>query len=168
MLTKDAAIQVREMVKDSGNNFHRGIRSPAISFSDIADIVLLYISFQVDVRDLANISMKDFRSLYKETVGYYLEHNKDKYQLSEAYQSELTGGTIEERYMFFYPGIAKYDRLSTFFRFDYQKKGWGSYCKEHIQIYVLPKWRENINGLDDALFFAEEFCERIRAISAGR
>jgi hypothetical protein len=143
-----------------------------ITFSDVMDIVLFYISLQPDVKNIGKIKSIDFYHLVEHTWKQWIadKNNRAFIELNSAWSNgpgpmDGTAGPAE-MYMYYHPGMLGHKRILEFF---YCCDNWTSYL-EHMKIMVFPKWRRenNLKNISSVFHLAEMICSATRKEVAAR
>lgn len=138
-----------------------------IQFSDIMDIVLLYISLQPDMRNLGTIRSSRFYKLVKNEWKRWIS-DEDFIDLKYVWNNKV--GTIDDSagvadlYMSYRISIFSYNYLLLFFNYPEELPGGWPEHRRDILTMVLPKWKREKNFQKINLVFnlAELICTAIR------
>lgn len=145
-----------------------------ISFSDVMDIVMLYISMQPDTDRITRIKTSDFYRLTEDIHRKWAKTQKQESlsRLQYAWLSEP--GPMDgymgpaESYFSIYPGPLREDYLRRFFDFPRDLPvlflAWPAYRQYHIENMVFPKWRRknNMKKIGAVFELSEMICTEMR------
>ena len=166
-----------------GTAFQRGSFLNNVDFSDIADLVLYYISLQEDLSEISRIETREFWKIFKEEWDKWQKESGDVWdrykkgeKMSKLHQAWWCGpgplgGTAgpAEIYSSYSPGI-----LLCSFLYQYFLPGdlpcsktmisWDA-NKNMIENKVFPKWRrQSLVRIGLVIKLAEQICEEMRKI----
>lgn len=157
-----------------GKFFHSKLFLENLSYSDVMDIVLYYVSLQKDLDKIARISSRDFANILERATCDWMEKVETqwgKVRVPRFYGSQETylqpriqtialartpgpgpmGGTMShaEEYEALHPGFSQHKYLLSFFRYPEGLPGrpinWPLYKKYFIEAKSFPKWRRRMH-----------------------
>ncbi|MDD3386612.1 MAG: hypothetical protein PHX92_01625 [Candidatus Pacebacteria bacterium] len=145
-----------------------------ITFSDIMDIVILYLSLQPDIRRIGTITSYDFYKLSKKEWEKWISDSSFT-NLKDAWKNNNVGpmdgyAGEAEIYISCRTRISTYKYLLLFFSYPEElPDGWPEY-KQEISRMVMPKWKRknNFQKIDSVFNLAEMICTAMRKTIADR
>ena len=153
-----------------GNYFRSDEYLNEIQFSDIIDIVLLYIDLQPDMRKLGTIKSFKFYELVKKEWKRWFSGEDNSFFINLKYVWNNKVGAIDDSagvadlYMSYQINIFSYSHLLLFFNYPEElPSGWPE-RRKNILLMVLPKWKreQNFQKINLVFNLAEMICVAIR------
>jgi hypothetical protein len=168
--------EIIDLIKNSneenikGDYFHSEEYLNEIQFSDVMDIILIYIRLQPDMKNLGKIKSSKLYKLLKNEWKEWLsnEENIGFINLKSAWSNGI--GPMDgsagkaEIYMSYIARLNSYEYLLLFYCYPEELPGgWPEYRKM-IMTMVLPKWKreQNLQKINLVFNLAEMICVAIR------